>query len=79
MDSDSGDEDMEFVADDESGEEEEGGTDRAQASGGVYVPGKQELQEGEKLEVDESAYVMYHQAQTGVLYNFCVLIRVYGF
>ena len=31
----------------------------------VYVPGVQPLKPGEELEMDQSAYRMYHECQTG--------------
>jgi len=31
----------------------------------VYVPGMQPLKPGEELEMDRSAYRMYHECQTG--------------
>lgn len=33
----------------------------------VYVPGIEPLQPGEELEMDRSAYRMYHECQTGEL------------
>ncbi|NP_001003509.1 glutamate-rich WD repeat-containing protein 1 [Danio rerio] len=46
--------------DDMEGEEQNG--DRQEK---VYVPGLQPLQPGEELEMDHSAYRMYHECQTG--------------
>ncbi|KAB5587013.1 hypothetical protein PHYPO_G00008070 [Pangasianodon hypophthalmus] len=43
----------------EEGHGEEGGESK------VYVPGVQPLQPGEELEMDRSAYRMYHECQTG--------------
>lgn len=43
----------------EEGQGEEGGESK------VYVPGVQPLQPGEELEMDRSAYRMYHDCQTG--------------
>lgn len=50
--------------DDEGVEMEE---DRADGEAGkkVYVPGIEPLQPGEELEMDRTAYRMYHECQTG--------------
>ncbi|XP_063054897.1 glutamate-rich WD repeat-containing protein 1 [Engraulis encrasicolus] len=56
-------EDMEASGsdEDEMDEEREDGAEEAK----VYVPGLQPLQPGEELEMDRSAYRMYHECQTG--------------
>ncbi|XP_061918495.1 glutamate-rich WD repeat-containing protein 1 [Entelurus aequoreus] len=57
-------EEQEDSADDDEGvdmEEEEG----ADGETKVYVPGIEPLQPGERLEMDQSAYRMYHECQTG--------------
>ena len=46
----------------EEGEEEEGDPDGPPQT---YLPGKP-LEEGEELVCDENAYIMYHQANTGI-------------
>ncbi|KAJ8036942.1 Glutamate-rich WD repeat-containing protein 1 [Holothuria leucospilota] len=56
-------EDVEFVdadSDDDDDEEEEDGQEVV-----PFVPGKGEVGEDEEMVQDESAYIMYHQAQTG--------------
>lgn len=59
MDNASSDDDDEGVEmDEERADEEEGETK-------VYVPGIEPLQPGEELEMDRSAYRMYHECQTG--------------
>lgn len=52
-------------SDDDDGEEME--EERADEGGEkkVYVPGIEPLQPGEELEMDRSAYRMYHECQTG--------------
>ena len=45
------------------GIEEEGAGGEGQRK--VYVPGIEPLQPGEELEMDRSAYRMYHECQTG--------------
>jgi hypothetical protein len=47
----------------EEGEEEEGETGPPK----TYLPGKP-LEEGEELVCDENAYIMYHQANTGIIF-----------
>lgn len=47
--------------DDEGVEMEEEGAGEKK----VYVPGMEPLQAGEELEMDRSAYRMYHECQTG--------------
>lgn len=48
-------------SDDEGVEMEEDG----EAEKKVYVPGIEPLQPGEELQMDRSAYRMYHECQTG--------------
>ena len=48
--------DEDGMGDEEKPEEDEGK---------VYVPGVEPLQPGEELEMDRSAYRMYHECQTG--------------
>ncbi|KAF4088418.1 hypothetical protein AMELA_G00081680 [Ameiurus melas] len=55
---DAGDSDEDEM-EEEEGQGEEGGETK------VYVPGVQPLQPGEELEMDRSAYRMYHECQTG--------------
>uniref|UniRef100_A0A3Q1G4W0 Glutamate-rich WD repeat-containing protein 1 n=1 Tax=Acanthochromis polyacanthus TaxID=80966 RepID=A0A3Q1G4W0_9TELE len=50
------------------GSDEDGGEDmeeEGEAQRKVYVPGMEPLQPGEELEMDRSAYRMYHECQTG--------------
>ncbi|XP_026140216.1 glutamate-rich WD repeat-containing protein 1-like [Carassius auratus] len=56
-------EDMEASGSDEDDMEGEG--QNGDGEGKVYVPGLQPLQPGEELEMDRSAYRMYHECQTG--------------
>lgn len=56
-------EEMDEVDSDEDEMEEEG-TEKEEGSE-VYVPGLEPLQPGEELEMDRSAYRMYHECQTG--------------
>ncbi|XP_016347116.1 glutamate-rich WD repeat-containing protein 1-like [Sinocyclocheilus anshuiensis] len=56
-------EDMEASGSDEDDMEGEG--QNGDGDGKVYVPGLQPLQPGEELEMDRSAYRMYHECQTG--------------
>lgn len=56
-------EEMEGGGSDEDEMEEEGKDGEQETQ--VYVPGKQPLQPGEELEMDRSAYRMYHECQTG--------------
>lgn len=50
--------------DDEGVDMEEEGAD-GEGENKVYVPGIEPLQPGEELEMDRSAYRMYHECQTG--------------
>lgn len=57
---------------DEMDEEREDGAGETK----VYVPGMQPLQPGEELEMDRSAYHMYHECQTGLLLHLWELWNV---
>lgn len=57
-------EEMEASDSDEDEMEEEGEEEEGEQSK-VYVPGVEPLQPGEELEMDRSAYRMYHECQTG--------------
>ena len=50
--------------DEGEGMEEEEGAD-GEGERKVYVPGIEPLRDGEELEMDRSAYRMYHECQTG--------------
>lgn len=53
---------------DEAGSDEDEGVEMeegAEPEKKVYVPGKEPLKPGEELEMDRSAYRMYHECQTG--------------
>lgn len=58
---------------DDAGSDDDEGVDMAEEGTGgegekkVYVPGIEPLQPGEELEMDRSAYRMYHECQTGKL------------
>ncbi|KAM4600802.1 glutamate-rich WD repeat-containing protein 1 [Polymixia lowei] len=54
---------MDDAGSDEDGMEDEGMEGEAESK--VYVPGIQPLEPGEELEMDRSAYRMYHECQTG--------------
>ncbi|KAA0703105.1 Glutamate-rich WD repeat-containing protein 1 [Triplophysa tibetana] len=56
-------EEMEASGSDEDTMEEEGPNEGSESK--VYIPGLQPLQPGEELEMDHSAYRMYHECQTG--------------
>ncbi|XP_077065800.1 glutamate-rich WD repeat-containing protein 1 [Siphateles boraxobius] len=56
-------EDMEASGSDEG--DVEGGGQNEDVEEKVYVPGLEALQPGEELEMDRSAYRMYHECQTG--------------
>ncbi|KAG1958348.1 glutamate-rich WD repeat-containing protein 1 [Pimephales promelas] len=56
-------EDMEASGSDE--DDMEGGGQNGDVEEKVYVPGLEALQPGEELEMDRSAYRMYHECQTG--------------
>lgn len=56
-------EEMEESDSDGDDMEEEGKAEGGESK--VYVPGVQPLQPGEELEMDRSAYRMYHECQTG--------------
>lgn len=55
----------EVSSDDDEGVEMEEGGDGGEEEKKVYVPGIEPLKPGEELEMDRSAYRMYHECQTG--------------
>ena len=58
---------MEVKDDDEGSDDEESSDDEEEEEEGeakTYLPGVK-LEEGEELEIDEQAYVVYHQASLG--------------
>lgn len=60
---DDGFEEMESSGSDE--DDMEGDEQTGDGEEKVYVPGLQALQPGEELEMDRSAYRLYHECQTG--------------
>lgn len=62
-------------SDEDDMEEEEKGVDDLESK--VYVPGVQPLQPGEELEMDRSAYRMYHECQTGRSVQIQARINIY--
>ncbi|XP_047454055.1 glutamate-rich WD repeat-containing protein 1 [Mugil cephalus] len=52
-------------SDDDEGEEMDEEGEGGERETKVYVPGMEPLQPGEELEMDRSAYRMYHECQTG--------------
>lgn len=58
-------EEMDEAGSDDEGEEmeEEGADEEGERK--VYVPGIEPLRDGEELEMDRTAYRMYHECQTG--------------
>lgn len=52
-------------SDDDEGVEMEEDRADGEAEKKVYVPGIEPLQPGEELQMDRSAYRMYHECQTG--------------
>ncbi|XP_037532818.1 glutamate-rich WD repeat-containing protein 1 [Nematolebias whitei] len=58
-------EDMDEAGSDEEEVDEEDMQEEGEAEKKVYVPGIEPLQPGERLEMDRSAYRMYHECQTG--------------
>ena len=57
--------------DDEGVEMEEEGAGGEEGERRVYVPGIEPLRPGEELEMDRSAYRMYHECQTGKTRHCC--------
>jgi ribosome assembly protein RRB1 len=61
------DDEMEDIEEEgEDGEDDKMGEESGETK--VYLPGDP-IAEGEELVCDESAYIMYHQAQTGNVYK----------
>lgn len=69
------DDEMDDAECEESEMGEDGGGE-GQGETKVYVPGLQPLQPGEELEMDRSAYRMYHECQTGTLTSTLVVYSV---
>ena len=50
----------------ENGDEDDGNQAEVDNDGQkAYIPGQEELEEGEELVMDENAYIVYHQAHLG--------------
>ncbi len=57
---------MDDDGDDSSSQSDEEETEMAEEEAKAYLPGEP-VPEGEELVCDQSAYIMYHEAQTGEL------------